>query len=343
MRPIIFLLLAAACLSCKTSYINISVKEPAVVDLPPDLEVIGVVNRTLPSAKNKPADDIDKIFSAEGLNLDRDGAEACVKSLETELMKNDRFTFVGRVSAGNVESPGSGIFPAQLSWEEVERICNENEVQGLFVLEVYDTDSRVNYQAQNTEVKTPLGNVPAIEHLVTVNTRINTGWRIYDPALRLVLDEHAMYDDMVSRGRGINPIKAANAITGRAEAVKQRSTVLAANYAARISPYWIRVSRTYFTKGNNNFEIAKRRADAGNWDGAHELWLKETENPKAKLAGKACVNVAIIHEINGDLDQAIQWASKAWEDYGNKTGLEYLRTLKNRKQRIERLRNQEEY
>ena len=50
-------------------------------------------------------------------------------------------------------------------------------------------------------------------------------------------------------------------------------------YAARILPYWIRVSRDYFVAGNENFETAKRKAQSGNWDGAAEIWLQETKNP----------------------------------------------------------------
>jgi hypothetical protein len=61
------------------------------------------------------------------------------------------------------------------------------------------------------------------------------------------------------------------------------------------------------------------------------LWQAETSNPKRKIAGRACYNMAIISEINGDLDAAIDWAQKSYENYGIRLALTYVNILKNRK------------
>ncbi len=52
-------------------------------------------------------------------------------------------------------------------------------------------------------------------------TLVKTGWRIYDPASKNILDEFAVAQDIVYKGRGINPVVAANALIGRKEAVKE--------------------------------------------------------------------------------------------------------------------------
>jgi hypothetical protein len=41
--------------------------------------------------------------------------------------------------------------------------------------------------------------------------------------------------------------------------------------------------------------------------------------------------MAIISEINGDLDSAIDWAQKSYENYGIRLALNYVNILKNRK------------
>jgi hypothetical protein len=41
--------------------------------------------------------------------------------------------------------------------------------------------------------------------------------------------------------------------------------------------------------------------------------------------------MAIICEINGDLDGAIQWAQMSYEDYNVKLALTYLKILRSRK------------
>ena len=71
------------------------------------------------------------------------------------------------------------------------------------------------------------------------------------------------------------------------------------------------------------------------WTGKYRpieiLWQKETNNPSSKVAGRACYNMAIINEINGDIDKAIQWAQKSYENYNNKLALHYVNILKDRR------------
>jgi Flp pilus assembly protein TadD len=61
-----------------------------------------------------------------------------------------------------------------------------------------------------------------------------------------------------------------------------------------------------------------------------------------KVAGRAYYNMAIINEINGDLEAAVSWAQKAYSDYRNKRGLRYVRILENRKYNEEVLEYQEQ-
>ena len=61
-----------------------------------------------------------------------------------------------------------------------------------------------------------------------------------------------------------------------------------------------------------------------------------------KVAGRAHYNMAIISEINGDLDAATSWAQKAYSDYRNKLGLRYVRILENRRYNEEVLKYQEQ-
>jgi hypothetical protein len=52
--------------------------------------------------------------------------------------------------------------------------------------------------------------------------------------------------------------------------------------------------------------------------------------------------MAIINEINGDIDLAIECAQKSYEDFDNKLALLYLNILKNRKTRIKMLNHQQQ-
>lgn len=330
--------------SCAMDYLTMNVTEPAPVTISKDIKKIGIINRSKPSEKTAAKlDEIDKILSAEGKNFDRDGANAAIKGLKDELLRNQRFSEIKILDSLWVENPGMGIFPAPLAWDDLEKLCKINNVDAIFSLAFYDTDTKINYNTSQTEINGPLGTkIPAIEHHASVVTLIKTGWRIYDPAQKVMADEFVVFDETVSQGKGINPLKAISAIMGRKDLVMQASNNIGYNYAQRILPFRVRVTREYYVNGTDNFKTAKRRAQTGDWDGAAELWYKELDNPKSKIAGRACYNAAIINEINGDLTKAVDWASKSYTDYKNKKALYYMNILKDRIYRNEQLKRQTE-
>jgi len=273
--------------------------------------------------------------------LDQDGAAQATMGLRDELVNSGRFSSVQEIELNGVENPGSGIFPAALSWDKVSEVCNDNNLDALFILSFYDTDAHVEAKAVPVEVGSVGGmKVNALETGVKITTRISTGWRIYENAARIIPDEFIVSEVVVSEGRGLNPMKAVEAVQGRKQAVMDVSRIMGQRYAGRIFPHNLRVSRIYYVRGNNNFKIAKRRAQTGNWNGAAELWEKELDNPKRKVAGRATYNMAIISEINGDLVAATGWASKSYTDYRNKKALRYLDILNGRIAREEELRRQ---
>jgi hypothetical protein len=331
-------------LSCsKTNLVFMNVQEPAPVSMPPSIKTIGVINRSLSSDETKKVNVIDQVLSAETPDLDKEGAIEGIGGLRDELTKNDRFTEVVVLNDLDMRTTGSGVFPAALPWETVQKICTEHHLDALFALELFDTDTKINYTTKPITIKTPLGSIPGFEHQANMATYVKTGWRIYDPAGHNVIDEYTIGKTLNFAGNGITPALALQGLIGRKDAVKQAANSAGHEYAAGILPFWIRVTRDYYVKGTNNFAIAKRKAQTGNWDDAAKLWEKETTNNDRKIAGMACYNMAIINEINGDLDAAINWAQKSYEDYNNKLALKYVNILRNRKARVNTLKRQQEY
>jgi len=342
-KTIPVLLIMALLISCKTQQLYLNVVEPAPVTLSKDIIKVGVINRSIPTDQTKILDVIDKVLSLEGVDLDKDGAEQAIIGLSDELLNNNRFSEVKNLKDIDFRTPRLGIFPVPLSWDIVNKICKERGTDALFALEYYDTDTRLNYSSRNVDVKTPLGIiVPGIEHQANMETIVKTGWRIYDPANQVIADEFNHLQSVFFSGSGINPLVAAAALTGRKDAVKEVSNKAGHGYAMRLLPFELRVMRDYFVKGTNNFKIARRKAQLGKWDEAGQLWEKETNNHKMKIAGRACYNMGIINEINGDVDTALQWAQKAYEDYNIKLAREYSRILENRRMKREILEEQQQ-
>ncbi len=327
-------------ISCKTQHLYLNVLEPAPVTIPSYIEKVGIINRTMPTDESKAADVVEKILTLEGPALDRDGAKESVKGLAEQLKDNGRFTEVKILDDIDFRTPETVLFPTALNWDIVSRICNETGTDAIFSLEKYDTDTHISYSKRNVSLNTPLGKVPGIEHQAHMETRVKTGWRIYDPSGKVILDQYINQESIASTGRGINPVVAAAALLGRKDAVNQVSYKAGQEYALRILPFRLRVMRDYYVKGTNSFRIAMRKARTGNWNEAGDLWKNETTNPRRKIAGRAAYNMAIISEINGDVDAALGWARKSYEDYNNHLAIRYVKILENRKYKKDVLNTQ---
>lgn len=325
--------------SCKTNLVYINATNPAPVTISKDTKNVGIITRTTPSEDNKVLNTIHQARSGESLKLIQESSAECVRGLNDALTQNKRFDIIKPINDVDLKTPVTGSFPSQLSWIEVEKICKDHGVDILFVLEVFDSELKV---IPLTPPPTKINNVMDVINTATqaqanIVTTIKTGWRIYDPKNKYILDEFPMVENLTVTANAANIINTTEAMLGRKEAIKQSSNHMGHVYADRIIPYWIKLTRDYYVKGSHNLKIATRKARTGNWDGAGELWMQDTKSSKRKIAGRACYNMAILGEINGDLDGAISWAQKAYENYNNKLALDYVRILRNRKQKIERL------
>lgn len=338
-KLLLSLIIGAALLSsCSaTNKMYLSVKEPAKVPLRSDIKKIGVLDRSSIPQQNKTVNKIDQILTLEGTEMDSLGRIRQVESVKNKIQNNKTIESVKIISNSdflNVNPMGFGV---ALDQSTVKQLCIENEVDAIVALEYFDTDARAKFDVRNYEANGPLGiKVPMVEQIVKIYTDVKSGWRIYDSMYVEPIDQSTYKVPLVSTGRGVSPMVAFNTIKNRKSRVLQECNTIGVNQGTRIQPFFVRVSRDYYVRGSQRFKIGQRMAQTGNWDGAREQWKLELTNPKGKIAGRAHYNMAISSEINGHLDDAIEYASKGYEYYEDKLCLRYVKILRARKQRLMR-------
>lgn len=335
---VILFSLAFVLMGCKQS-VYLTVTEPAEVFLEKSYINVAILNRSLPAEGSRILSDIENALTLEG-NLDRKGSEAAIKGLYSEVTSNPQFKQIVTLDSMLNTSGALNNFPSQLDWNTVRSLCDKTGSQLLFVLEFYDTDTKVSYSMQKTNQTTPFGNMPLMMHTAHMSTHVKMGWRIYDPINMVIRDRMIMSDVLSTKGSGITPINALAALMNRGEAVRQISNQVGEFYAERLIAKDFRVWRTYFKGGSSNLKIAKRKVEVGDWDGAAELWKKDLESSKAKTAGRAAYNLAIYYEVNQDVYLAYEWAKKAYSVYNIKEAKAYSNKLKDRIYRIEKNKRQ---
>ena len=149
------LLVLFALFSCKTNQLYLNVTEPAPVTIPSHVKIAGVINRSFPTDETKVFDAIDRVYTLESVDLDKDGALEAIKGLADELMNNNRFAEVKALNDIDFRTSRLETFPEPLSWDIVDQICKETGTDALFSLEKFDTDTRVSYAANQVEIETP--------------------------------------------------------------------------------------------------------------------------------------------------------------------------------------------
>ncbi len=306
-------------LLCGAPSIYFDILVPATIDVPSNLNSIALIDRSL--SESEMVNVLEKgLLSAISGKSDRLSVN-CIEGLFDQLNAQNR---VKPLKTGMVEKrKGTAIdFPEPMQWFEVEKICNENKADGLLALEIFSRQ----YVEGVAEVK--------------------VGFRLYDPSGKMIIDEFQYYHGIgkAAPAPGADPGSLIMNSINNDDAMKKAAYIAGTIYGKRISPFWIRVKRDYFKKSKRDPKMAEgaRMMEVNDWDAAIDAFLLAIEHGHPKTKGRAANNLAIVYEINGNLDLAYKTAQDAWGKYGNKAAREYSGILQQRIYELNVLKNQEE-
>ncbi|MDP3433822.1 MAG: DUF6340 family protein, partial [Bacteroidota bacterium] len=128
--------------------------------------------------------------------------------------------------------------------------------------------------------------------------------------------------------------------------LKNASEYLGKAFGAKIVPTWLKVERSYYRSRNVNMLAAEKYFLNGEYLKAAEIYNRETKNKNRNIAAKARYNMALLCEMEGKPDAAIDWLVLSYSAY--KQNIEahkfncqqYINILALRKKEIERLGKQ---
>ncbi|MCF6366635.1 MAG: DUF6340 family protein [Bacteroidales bacterium] len=329
----LFLVLIAIILgSCKTKSLSVRILKPAEIFVPTKIKTLAVVNRSLPTKGDgsRVVNVIEGLLSGEEIFADRYGSEKCVAGVADGLLNSPRFTVTVPTGMDDIRGTGTAQFAEPLQWSKVEQICNDYSADALVLLETFDSNSskkfRVNQRKETVDGKENFYN----EHIASIDIAVNSGWRIYYPSEQKIIDQSIFTDHKGWDARGRSKSEAVRKLPKQSRTIEDAGYFAGKQYAHRISPTWIWVSRKYFVKGNDDFKDAKYKVQAKRWEDAAAIWKKYVNDVDIKIAGYACYNMALASEVLGEFDIALDWAQRAYSEYHLKTAREYISTIEQR-------------
>lgn len=303
--------LAIAFLILAAPTMNFNVITPALIDVPDHIKVAAMIDRTV--VDDDASNVFEGVITGEMIGEDKlatqilmDGVHAMLENAATVSIKRTTEVYPGG-------SPFSAAFPEPLSWEEIEALCEKYQTDAIVAIEKFDSDFII---------------VPGVNQTATVKA----GIRMYDPVRKSIIDQY-QYSHQESWGTGEFSIEAViNGLISKNAAVKEASYEAGIAYGRRLSPSWYRISREYFrkSKGDDVFAEGARMMEINDWNAAKEALFQAVENGHRKTKGKAAHNLAVVFEIEGNLEEAKVWAQAAWGRYKNKKSKDYLYDLNRR-------------
>lgn len=328
--PLVVLLMTIFLFSCKVSQTSMEVLKPADINVPQHIKKVAVANRSLPAKGDKLANILEGLITGEQIFADREGSTHCLNGLVENLNSAPRFVAV-MASSNTLFGTGTREFAPALSWASIDSICKAYGVDAVILLETFD--SNTNIRESSKDVKKTKDGKEYFEKVFMAELCIdvNSGWRIYDNVQKRIIDQNDYLDGKCFRGEGPNMSTAKNRLPAKRQAINQAGYFSGQQYGLRISPNWITVQRTYFVKGHDGFKEAKKHVKFNNWDAAEQIWLNLSKNPDPVVAGRALHNLALAAEMKGELDKAIQFASRASKEYHIKESRTYIAVLERRK------------
>ncbi len=327
-------------ISCASSSISLNVLVPADINVPQDIKRLAAVNRSLPAKGEGFNNVLEGVVTGEGLFVDKDASRRTIDGIANGLASSPRFT----IAIPNLELKGTGTaqWPLPLDWPQVEKICKDNQTDALLVLETFDSNNSHNTTTVNKKRTENGKEIPYVEFVAHLGIAINAGWRIYDPKNKKIIDQNVYVDRMDWEKNGPTEKDAIKLLPSQRNATMDAGYFAGQQYARRISPTWVWTSRSYYVKGIDSFKTAKRKVQSQQWNEAAEIWQAALKDPKQKVAGRAAFNLALAAEVDGKLDVAVEWAKKAYSDYGCKAARSYTNVLYQRLNDQERLKQQME-
>lgn len=338
---LLLIMVSLAFASCRTSSIQVEMLKPATISFPKQIRQVGIINRSLPAKGQGFNTFLEGFVTGESIGADREGSQECMRGLASGLNANPRLTAVV-IEGVDYRGTGTAEWPEFLHWQDVNELCNRFRVDAIVALETFDSDIRLRQGSRQVERTIDKKKVMVTEFTGDLRLVVRSGWTIYQPERRQILDRNAFFDEMEWNETGISPEDVMRKFPSKRAAINESGRFSGGKYAVRISPTWMSESRSYYRKANDEFIQAANYVKRDNWKDAISIWRRYARDVDPKIAGRANFNMALASEVEGNLTLAMEWANRAWQDYGLKKARNYTELLRNRIQQQEMLDKQME-
>lgn len=331
-----FIFLFIVLSSCSTSKFIVDVTKPPTIEIPVDISRILITNRCLKEEFMKPDEVVKGLIAGEGPVINQAGAKKAIEAVIDDIRYVPGMEPVYTSAAPRVDTLNKK-FPQSLDWSTVENLCRQYNSDALLSLEVFNTNTFIDYgYYQRRETKdhvkvwsNTLVYNKSMDHipLARLRVEITAGWRMYYPADKQIVVEELKKHTQLWEFEGKTKKEALRNLPSKMFAVEDAGRLAGIDFSSRLFTIRTTVERVLFIKGSKDFKIANRYLKQRHWKSAATIWRKYTNDPDKKIASAALFNLAVINEMDGNIEEALRLAKQAHEKSEVRIIKEYILLL----------------
>lgn len=294
-------------------YTSLDVLRPARVAFALNANDLLVVNNTIIQPANYGHTTQLLNENPKNINLSNDSlAIFCLGALTEDLEGKDFFSSV-QLLPKSVNTGTEFFKPTTLTDNNVKKLCTSNHANVILSLDniKLNDDLLEQYLPESST------------YLSSLEAKYETFWSIHYPNNPDVISVH-FKDTLYWESESYYRKQAMNELPKRTDALIDGALNAGHNSVNRFVPYWEKVDRFFFKSNNKLMKQGMDSVYVKNWKSAIESWQNAYNKSKnAWIQAQAANNIAIAYEITGDIDKALEYATRSYYTLGKITFVDY--------------------
>ncbi len=294
-------------------YTSLDVLRPAKVEFNSNANDLLVVNNAVIQPQSYGHKTVLMNNKTTNLLLSSDSlAIFCLSSL-AEDMENKAFFSSVKVLPNSVNKSIEFFKPDKLMDDTVNVLCKSNQANILLSLDNIKVNDDLNeyYLDDN------------YSFLNSLEVKYETTWSIHypnKPEVKTIIFKDTLYWETQSYNRR----QAQWDMPNRKDALIDGALEVGRKCVNRFTPFWDKVDRYFFSSGNKYINQGMDSVYVKNWKSAIAIWTSVyNTNTNGLVQAYAANNIAIAYEISGDIDKALEFATKSYYSFGRLTIPDY--------------------
>lgn len=328
-KIVLVCLIAFIVASCKSyfSAITIETPGPAKQELPQDIQSLTLMNRSMNKqfAAHHP-DSLQVYFYNNGYQLsvvvlDSLASDTTLQALGELLFESGRYDVVIPVERNIERTINYNLVPDTLNPIYVKEQLEKYNTDALMVLEKFSMKVMTDFATERFYDRYSGSNY---EYFASLDLKYDALLRIYKPGRKtqdIMLSDTIYWEEAAD-----SQLK----LFGRLPSVKQAlingGIKIALDVDSKISPVWTQEKRGYFLIDRKD-DRGRQLMNENNIEGAKAFWKEKAQSTNKKTKSRAEYNLALASELEGNIDEAIEWGLKSYNTFYHYQTELYLKKL----------------